>query len=68
MERKYGDEQRDVIRKIKSDLIQSIENIFLETFEQLNCQGLGDAAVAKLTQELLIVKELSVSSLKEINQ
>tara|TARA_Y100001968_G_C19414594_1_gene748295 strand:- start:832 stop:1041 length:210 start_codon:yes stop_codon:yes gene_type:complete len=65
MERKYGKEQKDTIEKIKRDLVKSIESIYLRTFEDLNDQGLGDGAIIKLTQLLLISKQAAISVIKE---
>ena len=63
MQRKYGDDQRDAIKEIKIELSQKIDNIFLETFKVLSSKGLGDAAIARLTQELLIAKQSAIKAL-----
>ena len=63
MQRKYGDDQRDAIKEIKIELSQKIDNIFLETFKVLSSKGLGDGAIARLTQELLIAKQSAIKAL-----
>ena len=68
MARKYGEEQREEINKIKSELIHKIESIYIDTFNQLNKKGLGDGAIAKLTQLLLVSRERAISSLKDSNE
>jgi len=63
MERKYGNDQRDAIKEIKIELSQKIDSIFLDTFTGLNSKGLGDGAIAKLTQELLLAKQVAIKAL-----
>tara|TARA_Y100001968_G_C19402334_1_gene741695 strand:- start:755 stop:952 length:198 start_codon:yes stop_codon:yes gene_type:complete len=65
MERKYGDEQRSEITKIKLDLIDRIQTIYLETFNELNSRGIGEAAIASLTQTLLISRERALEVLRD---
>ncbi len=65
MERKYGNEQRKEVGKIKLDLIEKLQTIYLETFNELNSKGLGEAAIANLTQTLLISKEKAIEALMD---
>ena len=64
MERKYGEEQRAAVINIKEVLINKIEQIYLDTFETLNNQGLGDGTIARLTQELLLSRQAAIEILK----
>ena len=66
MGRKYGDEQKEVIKGIKNQLKIKLERVYLETFEKLDSHGLGDGAIAKLTQQLLISRESALSNLKDL--
>ena len=68
MDRKYGVDQRNEIKKIKSELICKIENIYLDTFQELDKKGLGAGAIAKLTQSLLISRDKAISSLRNAEE
>tara|TARA_Y100001970_G_C13908092_1_gene687108 strand:+ start:455 stop:652 length:198 start_codon:yes stop_codon:yes gene_type:complete len=63
MIRKYGDEQRKAVAKIKEELIDELEKTYLLSFEKLNEAGLGDGVIVKLTQLFLMSKDAAVSVL-----
>ena len=63
MKRKYGEDQREAIQEIKIELADKIDKIFLDTFTVLSSKGLGDGAIANLTQELLLAKEEVIKAL-----
>tara|TARA_Y100001968_G_scaffold253237_1_gene238850 strand:+ start:344 stop:553 length:210 start_codon:yes stop_codon:yes gene_type:complete len=65
MDRKYGQEQREEVEKIKNELKHKIEQIYLETFEKLSQKGLGNGTIARLTQLLLISREEALRPLNE---
>ncbi len=65
MARVYGDEQRKLVRSIRSDLIEKIELVYLAQFEQLHKSGLGDGVIAKLTQLMLISRDGALAPLKK---
>ena len=63
--RKYGEDQRLAIKKIREELIKQLDLIYLERFEQLNCSGLGNGAITKLTQLLLISRDGAMNPLRK---
>ena len=67
MRRIYGDEQRAAAERICSQLIEQLDVLYLNKFEELTEIGLGDGMVVKLTQLLLLSKEAAVDPLKKNN-
>ena len=63
MKRKYGNDQREAIQELKIELADKIDKIFLDTFTVLSSKGLGDGAIANLTQELLLAKQEAIKAL-----
>ena len=63
MARKYGDEQREEVRRIRESLINELEEVYLKKFEQINKSGLGSGFIAKLTQLLLLSRDGAISEL-----
>tara|TARA_B100001250_G_scaffold249084_1_gene214140 strand:+ start:305 stop:505 length:201 start_codon:yes stop_codon:yes gene_type:complete len=63
MKRKYGDEQREAIKELKIELAEKIDEIYLEAFTGLSSKGLGDGAIAHVTQELLLAKQEAIKAL-----
>ena len=64
MKRKYGDEQRLVIRNIRENFIKELEELYLKQFNQINEAGLGDGAIAKVTQLLLLSRDGAITPLR----
>ena len=67
MERKYGEAQRLVVSQIKEELIEKLDETYLIFFQRLNSSGLGDGAITKLTQLLLLSKEAAITPLARDN-
>ncbi|WP_320667848.1 hercynine metabolism small protein [Prochlorococcus sp. MIT 1307] len=65
MPRIYGEEQRQAVRRVRLGLIEQIEELYLNTFDQLNDMGFGDGVLAKLTQLLLISRDGALLPLQE---
>ena len=65
MARLYGKEQREKAKKIREELIKSLDSIYLKTFEELNDSGLGEGMIIKLTQLLLLSKDAAIIPLKK---
>ena len=65
MKRKYGDEQRKSIEIIKHELINELNDLYLSKFNQLNNSGLGDGAIASLTQLLLMSRSGAITPLED---
>ncbi len=63
MKRKYGNDQREAIKELKIELAEKIDKMFLDTFTGLSSRGLGDGAIANLTQELLLAKQEAIKAL-----
>ena len=65
MSRLYGEEQREKAKKIREELIKSLDSIYLKTFEELNDSGLGEGMIIKLTQLLLLSKDAAIIPLRK---
>ena len=63
MKRKYGEEQRKHIESLLKTLVDELESTYLNTFEKLDKQGLGEGQIAKLTQLMLISREAAIRPL-----
>ena len=64
MNRKYGAEQRQVVCKIREDLIAELNLTYMRVFENLDKQGLGEGMVAKVTQLILLSRDAAISPLE----
>ncbi len=64
MTRKYGKEQKLATIKIKQELVSELQEIYLTAFQKLNTAGLGDGALAKLTQLILLSRDGAISPLQ----
>ena len=64
MPRKYGDEQRDVEKKILYDLISNLETTYLVAFNSLNDSGLGSGSITQLTQSFLLSRDAGLTVLR----
>ena len=64
MTRLYGDEQREAVKKIKEEVINQLEELYLNNFEHLHEKGLGNGELAKLTQLLLLSRDAAIATLQ----
>ena len=65
MERKYREDQRTEVKLICHNLIDQINELYLTKFDELSNKGLGQGAILRLTQAMLVSKNLAVSHLKD---
>ena len=65
MPRVYGDDQRKASRDLLDDLVCKIEQVYLKAFEDLNNHGLGEGAIVRLTQHILISRDAAISALRK---
>ena len=65
MKRKYGEEQRNAIKKITQELITQLELLYLKKFEELNQAGLGSGAITTTTQNFLLSREAALTPLQK---
>ena len=67
MTRKYGEEQRAEVKKIREELINELERVYLKAFNKLNKNELGAGFIAKVTQLILLSRDGAITPLtKEI--
>tara|TARA_B100000700_G_C14807808_1_gene743693 strand:+ start:280 stop:498 length:219 start_codon:yes stop_codon:yes gene_type:complete len=65
MARKYGAEQRKFVKHIREKFILELEALYLEKFEMLNSEGLGEGMINKLTQTFLLSREGAITPLEK---
>ena len=63
MPRLYREEQREAERKVYKELINQLEDIYLQTFEKITDIGFGDGTLTKITQLLLLSRDAAISPL-----
>jgi len=59
------EDQRRAARELRESLIERLEELYGEAFEQLTTQNLGEGAIARLTQLLLRSREAAITPLQE---
>jgi len=59
------DEQRAAMRQTREDLIAELEELYRRAFDRISEQGLGEGAIARLTQLLLRSREAAITPLTE---
>ena len=59
------EDQRRASRELREGLIERLEELYGEAFEQLTTQTLGEGAIARLTQLLLRSREAAITPLQE---
>ena len=65
MSRIYGHEQREARKKICEDLIEQLNQLYLQTFEEITKVGFGDGVLANLTQLLLKSRDQAITPLED---
>ncbi len=58
-------EQRQTIRETREALIDALDALYNKTFEQLSELDIGEGAIARLTQLILLSKEAAITPLKQ---
>ena len=59
------EDQRRASRELREGLIERLEELYGEAFEQLTTHNLGEGAIARLTQLLLRSREAAITPLQE---
>ena len=59
------DQQREVIRAQRKQLIKELEMTYLRTFDRLTTLDLNEGNLAKLTQLILNSKEAAIQTLEQ---
>ena len=59
------EEQRQAVRQMRESLIGQLETLYLDAFDQLTTQNLGEGGIARLTQLLLRSREAAITPLQE---
>ena len=59
------EDQRRASRELREGLIEKLEELYGEAFEQLTTQNLGEGPIARLTQLLLRSREAAITPLQE---
>ncbi len=59
------EDQRRAVRALREGLIAQLEQLYMETFDQLAGQDLGEGGIARLTQLLLRSREAAITPLQE---
>ena len=58
-------EQISTIKQFRESLILELNKLYSQAFDKIGCEGLGDGAVARLTQLLLRSREGAIAPLQE---
>jgi hercynine metabolism small protein len=59
------EEQRRTIRQQRESLIEELETLYSQAFEQLSALDLGEGSVARLTQLLLRSRDGAITPLQQ---
>ena len=59
------EEQRQAMRAVREGLIEQLEALFRNAFDQIGEQDLGEGAIARLTQLLLRSREAAITPLQQ---
>jgi hercynine metabolism small protein len=59
------EEQRQAVRQMREGLIEQLEALYRDAFDQLASQNLGEGGIARLTQLLLRSREGAITPLQE---
>jgi hercynine metabolism small protein len=59
------EEQRQAVRQMRETLIEQLEALYRDAFDQLATQNLGEGGIARLTQLLLRSREAAITPLHE---
>ncbi len=59
-----GESQRFAVRQVRESLIQKLDLVFKEAVEELGAAAMGEGAVARLTQLILVTRSLALTNLE----
>ncbi len=59
------EEQRQAIRALREGLIAQLEELYMQAFDRVAGQDLGEGGIARLTQLLLRSREAAITPLQE---
>jgi len=59
------EEQRQAMRAVREGLIEQLEALYRNAFDQIGEQDLGEGAIARLTQLLLRSREAAITPLQQ---
>ena len=59
------EEQRQAVRQMRESLIEQLEALYREAFDQLTSHNLGEGGIARLTPVLLRSREAAITPLQE---
>jgi hercynine metabolism small protein len=59
------EEQRQAMRAVREGLIEHLERLYRDAFDNISDQDLGEGAIARLTQLLLRSREAAITPLQE---
>jgi|LakMenEpi03Aug12_release.lakeMendotaPanAssembly.Ray.scaffolds.fasta_scaffold05200_16 hercynine metabolism small protein len=59
------EEQRQAMRAVREGLIERLETLYRDAFDNISDQDLGEGAIARLTQLLLRSREAAITPLQE---
>ena len=59
------EEQRAAMRQVREGLISELEELYRNAFDRIGNQGLGEGAIARLTQLLLRSREAAITPLQQ---
>ncbi len=56
--------QRFAVRQVRESLIQKLDHVFKEAFEEIDAEAMGEGAVARLTQLILVTRFNAIANLE----
>ena len=59
------EDQRRAVRELREGLIAQLEQLYMEAFDRVAGQDLGEGGIARLTQLLLRSREAAITPLRE---
>jgi len=59
------EDQRRAVRELREGLIAQLEELYMEAFDRVAGQDLGEGGIARLTQLLLRSREAAITPLQE---
>ena len=59
------EDQRRAVRELREGLIAQLEELYMQAFDRVADQDLGEGGIARLTQLLLRSREAAITPLQE---
>ena len=59
------EDQRRAVRELREGLIAQLEELYMQAFDRVAGQDLGEGGIARLTQLLLRSREAAITPLQE---